>query len=370
MKNHFTKFKTFLPALFIAVASTGLFAQTITTPRGASPSAETSQTIGISKVTINYSRPSVRERDIWGTNLAHYGYNNLGFGTATAAPWRAGANENTTITFSHNATVEGKEIPAGTYGLFVGIHEDGKADIIFSKNSESWGSFFYSQDEDQLRVSVSSQEVSHTERLTYDFVDIDNSSSIAVLDWEKKRFPFKIEFAVNEIVMTNAENELRSTAGFGWQGPASAAQYSLQNNIELEKGLAWAEQSIAAQQNFNNLSVKSQIQAALGNAEDAKATMELALNDPGAGAPQYYTYGRQLIGQDKNEDAMAIFQQLNKKWPDHWLAPHGLARGYSRAGDFKKALKYEQIALEKCPPGSKGFLTGFVAQLEKGEDFN
>ena len=249
------------------------------------------------------------------------------------------------------------------------IRLSGKADIIFSKNSSSWGSFFYSQDEDQLRVSVTSEEITNVERLTFDFVDIDNTSAVVVLDWEKKRFPFKVEFAVNDIVLANAENELRNTAGFGWQGPASAAQYALQNEIELDKALAWADQSIAAQQNFNNLSLKSQIQSALGNSEDSKATMELALNDPAAGAPQYYAYGRQLIGQEKNEEAMAIFTKLSKKWPDHWLAPHGLARGYSRAGDYKKALKYEREALEKCPEGSKGFLTGFVAQLEKGEDF-
>ena len=157
MKKDKTLFKIGIPiAVAIVFAWVGVVAQGITTPRAASPAAKTSQTIGISKVTIKYSRPSVRERAIWGTNLAHYGYNNLGFGTATAAPWRAGANENTTITFSDDAKVEGKNIPAGTYGLFVGLNEDGKADIIFSKNSSSWGSFFYTQDEDQLRVTVTS----------------------------------------------------------------------------------------------------------------------------------------------------------------------------------------------------------------------
>ena len=137
-----------------------------------------------------------------------------------------------------------------------------------------------------------------------------------------------------------------------------------------DKALAWADQSIAAQQNFNNLNLKSQIQAALGQSGEAVATMELALNDPGAGAPQYYTYGRQLIGEDKDKEAMEIFTTLSKKWPEHWLSPHGMARGYSAAGDYKKALKYEKEALNKCPEGSKQFLTGYVAKLENGEDFN
>ena len=113
--------------------SFGVVNAQLNVPRAASPGAKVSQTIGISDVTISYSRPSVKEREIWGS-LVPYGYNNLGFGTATAAPWRAGANENTIITFSHNAKIEGKDIPAGTYGLHIGVMEDGNADIIFSNN--------------------------------------------------------------------------------------------------------------------------------------------------------------------------------------------------------------------------------------------
>lgn len=361
---------TFLIIAALLIAVYPVFAQNITTPRTPSPAAEVSQTIGISKVTINYSRPAVRDREIWGTQLAHFGYKNLGFGTATSAPWRAGANENTTITFSHEAKVEGKTIPAGTYGLFMGLHEDGKVDVIFSKNSNSWGSFFYNQNEDQLRVTVSSVENTPTERLTYGFIDIDKNSVTAVLDWEKKRIPFKINFDVDMIVLANAENELRNFTGFFWQGPSSAAQYTLANNVDLEKGLAWAEQSIAIQKNFNNLSLKAQILAKMNKAEESKQVMDEALTLTTATVVDYYQYGRQLIGLDQKQEAMKLFTTLNKKWPDHWLAPHGLARGYSANGDYKKALKYEKIALSKCPEGSKGFLEGFVAKLEKGEDFN
>ena len=125
------------------ILSNDISAQNISTPRAPSPLAKVSQTVGLSKVTIKYSRPAVIGREVWGTQLAHYGYINLGFGPATAAPWRAGANENTIITFTDNAKVEGKTIPAGTYGFFIGIHENGTADIIFSKNSTSWGSYSY-----------------------------------------------------------------------------------------------------------------------------------------------------------------------------------------------------------------------------------
>jgi len=344
--------------------------QNITTPRTASPAAEVSQTIGLSKITVKYSRPAVRGREIWGTHIAHYGYKNLRFGTSTAAPWRAGANENTIITFSEDARVEGKDIPAGTYALFMGLHEDGNVDVIFSTNSESWGSYFYDESENQLKVTVKSIENSHTERLTYSFIDIDKTSATCVLDWEKKRIPFKIEFDVDKIVLANARNELRNSIGFTWQGPSSAAQYALQNEIALDEAEKWANQAVVAQKNFKTLMLKSQAEAANGKIEESRKTAEIALADPTAGANEYYTYGRQLISSDRDDEALEILTRLSKKWPDHWLAPHGLARAYSAKGEYKKALKYEKIAITKCPERSKRFLEGFIAKLEKGVDFN
>jgi hypothetical protein len=252
--------------LFISFAIIGneLEAQNITTPRAPSPKAEVNQTIGISKVTINYSRPSVKGREVWGA-LAHFGYVDQGFGPAKAAPWRAGANENTTITFSDDASIEGKDIPAGTYGFFVGIHEDGTADIIFSKNSSSWGSYFYAQEEDELRVKINTAEIEHTERLTFDFIDITDKSTTMVLDWEKKRFPVNVEFDVHDIVLANARDELRSVTGFGWQGYTSAARYCVQNNINHDDALVWIDKAIANNRNFNTVFVKAQLMEQMGN---------------------------------------------------------------------------------------------------------
>ena len=109
----------------ICFLSSSIFAQSITLPpSGSNQKSEVTQYIGaLAKVTIAYSSPDVtsptgddRTGQIWG-QVVPYGLNNLGFGPATAAPWRAGANENTTITFSHDMLVEGKPIAAGTYGL-------------------------------------------------------------------------------------------------------------------------------------------------------------------------------------------------------------------------------------------------------------
>jgi len=348
-------------------------AQRITAPRTASPAAEVTQTIGISTITINYSRPSVKEREIWGTNLAHYGYKNLGFGTSNAAPWRAGANENTTITFSDNANVEGKDIPAGTYGLFLGLSEDGKVEVIFSKNSGSWGSFFYNQDEDQLRVNVTSIENTPTERLTYDFVDIDKTSTTVVMDWEKKRVPFKVSFNVDEVVMANAETELRNFTGFFWTGPASAAQYSLANDVELEKGLAWADASIGIQKNFNNLSLKANLLTKLGKTDEAKAVMDEAIKDPTAQAFQLHAYGRQLIATGDKAKALEIFLYNHKTNKGAWPTNYGLARGYSANSDYKKALKYLKLALANIPANdtqNPPIIEANIKKLENGEDIN
>src|SRR5450432_1643093 len=117
--------------MLIALVSTTAYTQ-VTLPRTPSPAATVSQTVGISTVTINYSRPSVKGREIWG-KLVPYGWNVQGFGAGNSAPWRAGANENTTIKFSHDAKVEGQLVPAGTYGLFFVINQDNAGELILSK---------------------------------------------------------------------------------------------------------------------------------------------------------------------------------------------------------------------------------------------
>ena len=126
--------------------------QNITEP-AASPKAQVSQTIGISTVVVQYSRPAVKGRAVWG-NLVPYGWNKQGFGNNKDAPWRAGANENTTISFSHDAMVEGKPVKAGTYGLFFVVNNDNTGELILSKDYRSWGSFFYEASHDALRAPI------------------------------------------------------------------------------------------------------------------------------------------------------------------------------------------------------------------------
>ena len=171
----------------------------------------------------------------YGAILVPYGWNAQGFGAGNEAPWRAGANENTTIKFSHDAKVEGQPVPAGVYGLFFVINKDNTGEVILSKDSRSWGSFWYNAKQDQLRAKIQLRDIPNTELLTYDFINTTKNSADMVLNWEKKQFPVKIEFAVDDIVMANAAEELKGPVGFNWQGYTSAANYALQNKVNYEQ---------------------------------------------------------------------------------------------------------------------------------------
>jgi tetratricopeptide (TPR) repeat protein len=360
-------------ALFALLMLGSIAKAQITTPRAASPAAEVSQTIGISKVSVNYSRPVIngRQGKIWG-QLVPYGYTNLGFGNGGNNPWRAGANENTIITFSDDAKIEGKSIAAGSYGLHMAIYENGDADIILSSNTTSWGSFFYLESEDALRVKVKSTEHNFTERLTYEFDNITATTADLALDWEDKRIPFKVEFAVSDIVIAKAKNDMRSTQGFGFQGPLSAAQYTVQNKVALDQGLIWANQAIGAQKNANTLSVKAQVLFASDKQEEGLAIMDQVMEDPTASVNNFYAYGGQLLGLKMNDRAMKVYEKAYKKWENNPFAQHGMAKGYSALGQYKKALKYEKMCLANpnLPANNKPVLEGYVKKLEAGETIN
>ena len=182
------KLLTVCAVLMIATWTQG---QTLTQPpSGDNQKSKVIQWIGPVTVSVAYSSPDVhapngddRKGKIWG-GPAHFGYIDQGFGSAKAAPWRAGANENTVITFSHDVKIEGKDLKAGTYGLFLGVQKEGPWTWIFSKNSTSWGSYFYDQNEDALRVDVTPKDAEYTEYLTYGFDERKSNSATAFLQWE------------------------------------------------------------------------------------------------------------------------------------------------------------------------------------------
>lgn len=370
MKKNYTAFWAIvLIMVFFIPNSTS--AQLDFLPRG-SQMAKVSQRIGNTDVMIVYSRPSVNDREIWGS-VVPYGMNNLGFGTATESPWRAGANENTIFKTTHDLVIDGKTLPAGKYGLHIIVNEDDSATIIFSKNYNAWGSYFYEQKEDALRVDVESKEVPHVEQLTYLFNEVDATSAVISMNWEKKQIPFKVSTDVTNNVLTEIRQQLQTSSGFNRQSWEQAANFALNNDGDLNEAMGWIDAAIAgqffSQKTFNNLNIKSQILAKQGKNAEAKAIMKEAL--PMGTVFQVHGYGRQLIGQGEHDAALEVFKWNEKNHKGTWPVHYGLARAYSAMGDTKSTLKHLKIALENAPAqANKDRVAANIAKAENGEAIN
>lgn len=353
------RFPFLLATLFFYVGS--VTSQGITIPRTPSPASSVNQTIGISTIAVDYSRPAVRNREIWG-KLVPYGWNKQGFGNNKMAPWRAGANENTVLTLSHAAKIEGKKVPAGKYGLFFVINENNEGEVILSKDNRSWGSFFYEEDRDQMKSKINLRDIPHTEELTFEFINLSKNGAELVLNWEKKQFPVKIEFDVDKLVMENAEDELKGPAGFSWQGYQSAANYGLINNVELDKAMEWIDKAIAINNSFTTLNTKGQLLLKMGKKEEAEKLMESALLI--ATEPEVNTYGYQMLNQGNLEKAIEILKMNTKKFPNSANAWDSLGEGYFTTGDTKNAIAAFKKSLSLNPaPNVKANSEKFLSQL-------
>jgi hypothetical protein len=368
--------KYFLLLISTFVLLSTLDAQLTTLPDGGNKKAMVGERIGITDVVISYNRPGVKGREgkIWG-QLIPAGFNDLGFGTSKAAPWRAGANENTTIQFSDDIKIEGQPLAAGKYGFFV-AYDPNECTLIFSKNSTSWGSFFYDDKEDVLRVKVKPVALDKSvERLQYEFTDQTENSATIALQWEKLSIPFKVEVDYVKTQLESFRRELRSEKNFnpGWQSFVQAAQFTADRNVDLEEGLKWADAAISTpfvgQPNFITLSTKANILSKLGRNGDADSIMKQAL--PMGTMQELHAYARQLLQQKKQKDALEVFQMNYKKNPSQFTTLVGLTRGYSANGDYKNALKYAQLALPLSPPGAnKTNVENMIEKLKKGQDVN
>jgi len=314
------------------------------------------QRIGITDITVNYHRPLANGRQIWG-KLVPYGQ-----------VWRAGANENTTVTFTDPITIEGQPLDKGTYGLHM-IPGENQWTVIFSKMSTAWGSFSYKQDEDALRVTVKPQPAELHDALTYDFDDVKPDSAVVTLRWDKVAVPFKVEVKVNDIVQASIRRQIRGLNQYYWEGWDDAAGYFLASKTNLDEALKDEDQSIQTEERFDNIMNKSRILEALGRKDDASTFRNKALEK--ASAQQLYFYGRQLQGEKKQEEAFAIYRSNAKKFPDDWTTHVGLARVYSGQGDFDKAVKEMQTALTGVPDdANRSNLQNYVRRLQSKDDIN
>lgn len=352
-------------------------------PSGSNQKASVTQYIGPVSVRIDYSSPAVhgptppagaiadRRGKIWGQLVAH-GMTDLGFGHRKPAPWRAGANENTVFEVSHAVEIEGKPLAAGRYGLHMVTGPEAWT-LIFSKSANEWGSFFYDEKNDALRVTVKPRKHEYREWLTYEFPVRRPTEAVAEMQWEDLAVAWTIRVPdIQGAYISKIRGELHNVPGFNWQGWTAAIQYLLQENRNLEEALEWADYAISApfvgQRNFQTLSTKSQVLAKLGKSSEASALMKSAIELPATSPAQIHQYGRQLLGEKKITDALAVFELNAKRHGDTWPVHVGLARGYAASGDLAKALEHARKALPQAPdPLNKKSLEAMVKSLEAGK---
>ncbi len=350
-------------------------------PSGGNQKASVTQYIGPVKVRIDYSSPAVhgpasptggpsvdRRGKIWG-QLVPYGMTDQGFGTSKAAPWRAGANENTVFTTSHDVEIEGQSLAAGAYGLFMLVEKD-EWTLILSKESGAWGSFFYKPEEDVLRVKLKPVRSEYREYLSYDFHERKPTEAVAQLAWEDLAVRFRIKVPnVNDIYLSRIRSELANATGFVDTGWIAAAQFCLANNINLQEALAWTDYAISApfvgRKNFANLSTKAQVLTRLKRDNEAATLMREAVQLPGTTVFEIHQYGRQLLSAKKNAEALSIFELNHKRFNGAWPTKLGLARAHAAMGDKVKALDFARQSLPEAPdPINKKGIEDLIKSLE------
>jgi len=343
----------------------------VTKPRR-SPAAQISQTIGLSTITIRYSRPAARKRKLWG-RVVPFGLQKNNFGQQKPMPWRAGANENTVFTLSDAISINGKPLPAGSYGLHMIVQANQQVTVIFSKNYTSWGSFFYDTQEDALRIQSQLEDYPvHIERLKYEFEAITHNATKVSLYWGKKKISFTVSLEVHPIVLTSMKNELKNYPGFFWEGPLSAAQYCVDHNVALDQALKWVDQSIKIKSTFANNREKASILIRQGKSAQAIAYVDKAL--PLGTIFQLHGLGRELIRFKLLKKAMEVFNYNYKKHKDTPVTINfGMMRGHSALGQYKKALKYAKAALKHVPAhdhSNKRQLADAIKKLKNNQDVN
>jgi len=235
--------KKILLTILLAISSQ-IFSQ-IDLPR-LSPKAAVSQTIGYTEISVEYSRPSVHGRKIWGDLVP---YNKV---------WRTGANEATVIQFTTDVSINGNKIPAGRYSLFT-IPNEKEWTIIFNKVDKQWGAFNYKEDQDLIRFNVTPTENEFVESLIYYFSDITSNSVLLNIAWEKIKVSFKIEVDVLSQAYQKIKEGLANAKADDWQSFSAAANFAADNNVYLDEALTWIDKAISMGDNYYPYFVKSKI---------------------------------------------------------------------------------------------------------------
>lgn len=256
----------FILVLFMLLIALPLAAQ-IEVPR-VSPHATVSQMVGTTKITIDYHRPGVKGRTIWGGLLPW------------DKPWRMGANEATTLTFSDPVKIGGKDVPAGTYSFFAIPGRD-KWTLIINKDPKQWGAFGYDPAKDQVRVDATPVAAPHTEWMRFSIDPASFSSAVVNLNWDKVNVPMTVEVDVPKIVWANIDKSLNESYG-------AAANYAVESGQRMDDGLIWVDRSIQSGENVFNLFTKARLLQKMGRSREAVPVIEKSLAKARGSMPEEF----------------------------------------------------------------------------------
>jgi tetratricopeptide (TPR) repeat protein len=297
------------------------------------------QKIGYTDITIDYHSPGSKGREIWG-GLVPFD-----------KVWRAGANENTVCTVTDDVEIEGQKLAAGSYGLHLLPGKD-QWTFIFSKNHSSWGSYFYQEQEDALRVTVPVQNtLEFREWLSFDFVTRDRDRASIVLSWADRKAEINVTLDIDEIALRNIRNQLRSDAYWEWFSWCQAADYCAEYQINTEEALEWIDKSINLEENFSNWDVKAKLLTQLGDEAAAKKAIQRAIE---VGSDVHLErYGRRLMKEENFTRAEYVFTQALKKDNTYWRAHFNKGNALIGLGKNKAAKKAFKLALKYAPESQK-----------------
>lgn len=363
----------FIQVLIFNLLTVQLFTQALRLPGATNHACLAGRTIGVTDIHIKWNAPGVkgREGSIWGSDIAYFGTSVLGFGSDVESPWRAGADESTTINISTESTINGKKLAAGKYGFFVEIYLD-SCILIFNSNAEGWGSYFYDKSKDVLRVVTRQQKdvKPSKERLEYTFNNQTGKSVEVALEWESWRIPFVIETDLAVTTLANIQAQMSGALGFDPPSLQAAANWCLTNNMNYEQALRWitsaTDPNLGGVNNFNALSVRSGLLNKIGKKEEAEKFMQQAVEN--ASSIELHQYGRQLLSQKKVAEAMAVFEKNYTKSKGAWPSNVGMMRGFSANGNIKKALEHARLALSQAPDDvNRKNLEASIKTLESGK---
>lgn len=349
------------------------FAQGLRIPDPTNLTCVAGRKVGTTDITIRWNAPGVKGRQgkIWGTDIAYYGFSVLGFGSNTESPWRAGADECTTIEFSTEVNINGKILPTGKYAFFIALYPD-SAILIFNKNVNEWGSYFYDVKQDVLRVktSIKKEQPSMVERLTYNFYNHTANSIEVQLEWENWAIPFTITVDSKRLILENIRSQMSGALGFDPPSLQAAADWCVRNEVNYEEALNWINSatmpSLGGINSFSALNTKSKLLFKLNRQTEADETLKKALEV--ATILETHNYGRQLLNEKKIDEGFTVLENNYKKYKGAWPTNAGMMRAYNAKGDYKKALEFAKAALlQTTDEGQKKVLNAAIENLKNGK---